>query len=162
MSRGSNVPGGVFSCDVTSDRLFSGLSSGALHDLERIQSVTEYPKGAKLFEEGEPAEGIFLLLSGSVKLSICSSRGQRLVLRVGRTGDILGLSATVSGKNHEVTAETTTPSRVVSIRRKDFLRYLREHTEACMQVVHFLSNDVHAAYDRVRALGTARLRSTKN
>jgi len=84
------------------------------------------------------------------------------VLRMARPGDILGLSATMSGKNHEVSGEAVVPSQLVFIKRKDFLRYLKEHTEACLQVVEFLSNDVHAAYDRVRALGMARVRPTHN
>lgn len=142
--------------------MFAGLSGEALRDLASIQSVGEYPKGTVLFEEGEPSAGIFLVCSGGVRLSICSNKGQTLVLRVARPGDVLGLSATVSGKAHEVSAQTTGPVQLFFIKRKDFLRYLKEHTEACMQVVHFLSNDVHAAYERVRVLGTARLRQSRN
>ncbi len=162
MIRGDHFPVDYFSCDVASQRLFAGLSSEAMRDLANIQSVADYPGGALLFEEGEPSQGIYLLCSGGVKLSICSSKGQSLVLRMARPGDIIGLSATVSGKPHEVKAETTSASQLFFIRRKEFLRYLKEHTDACLQVVQFLSNDVHAAYDRVRALGMLRLRQTRN
>jgi len=71
---------------------------------------------------------------------------------------VLGLSATMSGKTYEVTAEMLDASQVAFIRRKDLLRFLHEHREACLQVVHLLSQDLHQAYDRVRSIGLTRTR----
>jgi len=118
--------------------------------------------GATLFREGEPANGIYLLCNGGVKLSIGSTHGDTLLLRSAGPGEILGLSATLTGQGHEVTAETTCSSQLAFIPAKDFLRYLREHGEVCIRVVQCLSNDVHAAYNRVRVLGMARLRHNHN
>ena len=162
MSKSGEFPENVLACDVTSERLFAGLPAAALRDLAHIQTACSYPAGAVLFQEGEAAEGIFVLSKGAVRLSLCSSHGDRLTLRVARPGEILGLSASMANTAHEVTAETTMPSQLVFVRRRDFLHYLREHTDACLQVVEFLSNDVHAAYDRVRALGMARSRHSQN
>ena len=145
-----------------SDGLFSGLPTQAVRQLSAMHSPHDYPGGAVLFQEGEPADGIFLLCGGAVKVSVCSSRGDTLLLRSAGPGEILGLSATLIGQGHEVTAETTIPSRLVFIPRKEFLRYLQEHSDICMQVVQSLSNDVHAAYGRVRMLGLARMRHTHN
>jgi hypothetical protein len=47
---------------------------------------------------------------------------------------------------------------VAAVRRKDLLRFLHEHREACLQVVNLLSQDLHVAYDRVRSLGLGRSR----
>ncbi len=161
MTQGA-ISANFFSCDVVaSQRLFT-LVGEAARDFAAIQTVLEYPRGALLFSEGRHPSGIYLLNTGGARLSICSSRGERLMLRMARAGDVLGLSANVSGKCHEVTAELTAPSRVTFIRRKDFLKFLKDHPEACLQVVHMLSNDVHAAYDRVRAIGMARARHARN
>ena len=160
MMRADGFPGDVFRCDVASDRLFSGLTVKAQRDLAHIQTPADFPENTLLFREGDPSEGILLVASGAVRLSICSHKGQQLILRIAGPGEILGLSATVSGKTHEATAETTTRSQLFFIKRTDFLRYLKEHTDACLHVVEFLSNDVHQAYHRVRALGLARMRQT--
>ncbi len=162
MSRKYDLSATVLTNGPMSDGLFSGLPAHALRQLAGIHSAHNYPSGAVLFQEGEPAGGIFLLCSGAVKLSVGSSHGDSLLLRSAGPGEILGLSATLTGQGHEVTAETTSPSQLVFIKRKDFLRYLREHTNVCLQVVESLSNDVHAAYDRVRMLGLARIRHTHN
>jgi len=85
-----------------------------------------------------------------------------MLLRAAGPGEILGLSATLTGQDYEVTAQTTTLAELVFIRRRDFLRYLKEHSEVCLQVVECLSNDVQSAYDRVRTLGLARMRHIHN
>lgn len=158
--RADSFPQDVFRCDVASDRLFAGLPVDAQRDLAQIQASMQVGEGHILFREGEPSEGILLVASGEVRLSICAHKKQQLVLRLAGPGEILGLSATVSGKSHEATAETTAPTQLLFIKRKDLLRYLKEHTDVCMHVVEFLSNDVHQAYHRVRALGLARMRQT--
>jgi len=160
MSRDYDVT--VLAAAQASDRVFSGAPAHALRQLAGTHSAHEYPSGALLFQEGEAADGIFLLCRGTVKLSVGSSHGDSLLLRSAGPGEILGLSATLTGQDHEVTAETTAPSQLVFIKRKDFLRYLREHSEVCLRVVESLSNDVHAAYERVRMLGLARIRHSHN
>jgi len=160
MSRDHDVT--MLAAAQASDRVFAGLPAHALRQIVGIHNAHEYPSGALLFQEGEPADGIFLLCRGAVKLSVGSSHGDSLLLRSAGPGEILGLSATLTGQDHEVTAETTAPSQLIFIRRKDFLRYLREHSEVCLRVVESLSNDVHAAYERVRMLGLARIRHSHN
>jgi CRP/FNR family transcriptional regulator len=162
MSRKHDFPAAVLTNGPLCDGPFSGLPAHALRQLAGIHIAHDYPSGSVLFQEGEPADGIFLLCRGAVKLSVGSSHGDSLLLRSVGPGEILGLSATLTGQGHEVTAETTIPSQLVFIKRKDFLRYLREHTDICMQVVESLSNDVHAAYERVRTLGMARIRHAHN
>jgi CRP/FNR family transcriptional regulator len=162
MNRKQYITAATLTGGPVSDGLFTGLPPQALRQLSGMHSPDEYPSGAVLFQEGEPAEGIFLLCGGAVKLSVGSSHGDTLVLRSAGPGEILGLSSTLTGQGHEVTAETTTASRVIFIRRKEFLRYLHEHCDICMQVVQSLSNEVHAAYDRVRMLGLARIRHDHN
>jgi CRP/FNR family transcriptional regulator, cyclic AMP receptor protein len=162
MNRDHHLPVSVLGAGQASDRVFSGLPAHALRQLCDLHSIHDYPSGAVLFQEGEPAEGIFLVCSGAVKLSVGSSHGDSLLLRAVGPGEILGLSATLTGQGHEVTAQTTTAAELAFIRRKDFLRYLREHSDVCLRVVESLSNDVQAAYDRVRTLGLARMRHSRN
>jgi len=162
MNRDHHLPVSVLGVGQASDRVLAGLPAHALRQLCDHHSIRDYPSGAILFQEGEPAEGIFLVCTGTVKLSVGSSHGDSLLLRTAAAGEILGLSSAMTGQGYEVTAQTTTPAEVAFIRRRDFLRYLREHSDICLQVVESLSNDVQAAYDRVRTLGLARMRHSHN
>jgi CRP/FNR family transcriptional regulator len=147
-----------FECVPHPDRLFCDLPAEALEALDLIKVVTRYPQGAVLFREGTPARGIFILCEGRVKISVCSETGRDMILRIAGPGEVLGLSATLSSGPYEVTAESLDHAQVAVVKRKDLVCFLHDHREACLQVVHMLSQDLHVAYDRVRSIGLGRSR----
>lgn len=130
----------------------------ALQAFDQIKIVSTEPRGAVLFSEGRPSKGIYILCEGRAKLSICSETGKRLMLRIAGPGEVLGLGATMAGTPYEVSAELLDSSQVVYVKRKDLLKFLREHRAACMMVVNMLSQDLHGAYERVRSIGLSRSR----
>lgn len=148
-------------CVLRSDRLFCDLPPDALQAFDALKSMTLFERGTTIFQEGQPARGVFVICEGRVKLSVCSDSGRRLMLRIAGPGEVLGLSASLSGSPYEVTAETLDNARVALVKRKDLLRFLRDHREACLQVVHLLSHDLHTAYDRVRSVGLGRSRRSR-
>ena len=148
-------------CVQRSDRFFCDLSADALQAFDLIKSVSHYQRGTVLFRQDEIARGIFLLCQGRVKLSVISDSGKRLTLRIVGPGEVLGLSACLSGGPHEVTAEMMDDAQVAMVKRKELLLFLRQHREACLHVVHLLSQDLHIAYDRVRAVGLGRTRRVR-
>lgn len=143
------------------ERLFCDLPVDALRAFDALKSVTSCSRGTALFREGQVARGIFLLCDGRARLSVCSPSGKRMILRIAGPGEILGLSAALAGSPHELTAELLDNAQVATIKRKDLLRFLHEHREACLQVVNLLSQDLHVAYDRVRSLGLGRSRRSR-
>jgi CRP/FNR family transcriptional regulator, cyclic AMP receptor protein len=143
------------------DRTFCDLPPDALQAFDRIKELSQLPRGSTLFAEGRQSRGIFLLCQGRAKLSVCSEEGKRLMLRVAGPGEVLGLSAAMSGKPYEVTAELLENAQVAFVRRKDLLKFLKENQEACMQIVHLLSQDLHLAFDRVRTVGLMRTRRSR-
>jgi len=162
MSRNHEGPVSVLSSGSVSDRIFSSSPAHALRQIADGHIPHDYPGGALLFQEGAPSEGVFLLLRGAVKLSVGSSHGDNLLLRTASPGEVLGLSSALTGQAYELSAETTCPSQLVFIPRRDFLRFLRTHSDVCLRVVESLSNDVHTAYERVRMLGLSRIRHHHN
>ncbi len=147
-------------CAQRSDRIFCDLEPEALDEFDGIKSLQTYPRGTVLFREGQTARGIFLLCEGRVRLSVCSENGRRMTLRTATPGEVLGLSAVLSGGLHEVTAEVLDPIQAAEVGRKDLLHFLHQHCDVCLQVVNLLSEDLHEAYGRVRAVGLARIRHT--
>jgi len=147
-------------CARRSDRVFCDLEPDALQEFDGIKSFQTYPRGSVLFREGETAHSVFLVCQGRVRLTVCSESGRRMTLRIVPAGEVLGLSAALSGGRYEVTAEVMEAVETAEIPRKELLQFLREHREVCMQVVNQLSEDLHVAYDRVRAVGLTRMRHT--
>jgi CRP/FNR family transcriptional regulator len=152
------IQSSCLTCDFRPDRLFCDMSAESLKAFDEIKSLGSYPRSTILFAEGRPVRGIYLLCDGRAKLSICSDTGKRLTLRVAGPGEVLGLGATLSNSPYEITAELLDNSQVVFVRRKDLMKFLREHREVCMEVVRMLSQDLHGAYERVRSIGMIRTR----
>ncbi|HUZ47768.1 MAG TPA: Crp/Fnr family transcriptional regulator [Terriglobia bacterium] len=128
------------------------LSSPAFATLERIETREIYPNGHKFFAQGQPASGVYLLYAGGVQLSIADGDGAELILGLATPGNILGLSATVSGKCHEETAEATTDCQAGFITGKDFLHFLGCHPEAAFRIVQVLSDRVAMAFEQLSSI----------
>jgi CRP/FNR family transcriptional regulator len=140
-------------CKLRTDRIFCDLPDTALQAFENIKYATAYPQGAVLFVEGQIPRGIFVLCKGSVKLSINSPSGRTVIVKLAEPGEVLGLSATISGKPYEVTAETLDPCQVNFVKRDDFLRFLMNDVEACFKVAEQLSEKYHNACKEAGSLG---------
>jgi CRP/FNR family transcriptional regulator, cyclic AMP receptor protein len=131
---------------------FCGFSPRAARSLGQIRQ-TSYPAGAILFMEGEPASGVYIVCQGRVKLLTTNSEGRTLIFKIAKPGEILGLNAALSGTAHGITAETLQPSQLAYVSREDFLRFLRENSDACLQVAQHLGRDCHSAYGVIRSMG---------
>lgn len=148
-------------CKQHTERFFCDLPQEVLRAFGDIASANVYPEGAILFVEGQRPRGIYMLCSGRVKFSTCSSEGKSLIVHVAEPGEIIGLSATVSNMPYEVTAETLEPCQVNFVKKEQFLRFLREHGDACFRVAEHLSQNYHAAYVQIRALGLSQSAAEK-
>ena len=111
-------------CQRRGSQAFCKLPEPSLRALEALKYTTLYPRGALLFVEGQAPRGVYILCSGRVKLSATSSDARVIITRIARAGEVLGLSATLSGGPYEVTAETLEPSQVNFVRAADFKRFL--------------------------------------
>jgi CRP/FNR family transcriptional regulator, cyclic AMP receptor protein len=157
----SAMPQSCLDCALRPERLVCDLPASTLTAFNAVKSNIVCPRNTVLFREGQPARGVFVLCEGRAKLTVCSESGKRLSLRIAGPGEVLGLSAALSGSDHEITAELLDNAQVAMVKRKDLLSFLREHREACLHVVTLLSQDLHIAYDRVRSVGLGRSRKPR-
>jgi CRP/FNR family cyclic AMP-dependent transcriptional regulator len=141
------------SCKLKATGFLCHLTEAATKEFQSIKSSITYPAGVRLFLENEPARGIFLLCSGGVKLSVSSKGGKTLITQLARPGEILGLSATMSGTPNEVSAETLYPSQLSFIRREDFISFVNRFPEAYQSVIRQLNSQYAHACEQLRTVG---------
>ncbi|MGA7560531.1 MAG: cyclic nucleotide-binding domain-containing protein [Terriglobales bacterium] len=128
------------------------VSSELLQALHGIKSVRRFATGATLFQEGAVATGVYLVESGEVRILLPDGQNQKQVLEVVGPGTILGLSESMSGERHRITAEADCQTTAAFVPRELFVEFLREHGDFCMQVVRLLSEDLHALYYKFRSI----------
>jgi CRP/FNR family transcriptional regulator, cyclic AMP receptor protein len=148
-------------CKMRSESFFCSLPPQSLEAFERIKFPSALPKSSVLFVEGQVPRGIYLLCRGRVKLSVNSSDGKTMILKIAEPGEVLGMHAVVSNLPYELTAETVQPCQVVFIKRDDFQKFLEEHGSACLQAAQHLSESCHNAYDMIRSIGLSHSASEK-
>jgi CRP/FNR family transcriptional regulator, cyclic AMP receptor protein len=135
---------------VSSQPLPAKLSPDLWEALHGIKSVRVYPKGAKLFQQGTEVSGVYVVESGLVRVLLPTAQSRLQLLEVAGPGTILGLSESMSGERHRVTAEAGDYTSVAFIPRNSFVDFLRDHGDFCMQVVRLLSEDLHGLYHKFR------------
>lgn len=150
---GLELNDGCKTCKLKTAGFFCQLSPAAVKDFDAIKSTSTYPKGAFLFMERQDARGVYILCEGDVKLSISSSEGKTLIMRVAKSGEILGLMAGMSGGPYEVTAETIRPCQVAFVRREDFQRFVAKYPEASQGVARQMTMQYQAACEQLHTVG---------
>ena len=124
-----------------------------MQNLEALKITNLYPRGSLLFAEGQASQGVYILCYGRVKLSTCSRDGKVIILQIATAGEVLGLSAVVSGADYEATAEVIEPCQIGFVRKSDFLRLLQQNQDACLNAVKQLSQNYQTAHVQICSLG---------
>jgi CRP/FNR family transcriptional regulator len=132
---------------------FRSLSVAALADFEMLLVPVSHPANKVLFTETQASEGILVVMEGEVKLSINSTDGRRLSLRIAKAGEVLGLSSTLSGNPYEMTADTLYPAKIAHVSRQAFLHFLARHPEVYAIVTHEISGSFNLACEQLRMVG---------
>jgi CRP/FNR family transcriptional regulator, cyclic AMP receptor protein len=132
---------------------FKALPAEALADLERLLAPSTYPTGMVLFCETQPASGIYVVLEGEVKLSINSPDGRRLSFRIAKAGEVLGLSAALSGGAYEMTADTLYPAKIAHLSQQVFLQFLSRHPAVYQSVAREMVRTYNTACEQLRMVG---------
>jgi len=81
-----------------------------------------------------------------------TGQNEKQLLEVVGPGTMIGLSENVAGVTYRITAEAGVETTAVFIPRAEFLKFLREHCEFCLQVVRLVSEDLHGLYEKFRSI----------
>lgn len=134
---------------------FRQISSDLAQLIASVSSTASYRRKTKLFLEGEKPRGIFILRTGSAKLTTCSTIGKTIVIRLAEPGDVLGLNAVVSNRPFGATAEMMTTGQVDFIAQDSLLRLMKINDDFAFAVAEQLSASYYSLHDALRSFGLA-------
>lgn len=107
--------------------VFRNLDREALCLLAEQSTTRSYRKGQLIFHEGEPAECLFVVSEGLVKLTRVSALGHQLLLAIRRPLEIFGEVGLFEGNLRPASAEAVRPTTVLAVTRRAFLDVLKNH-----------------------------------
>ena len=111
------------------------------------------PANKYIFEEGQPADYICILLSGRVKLSRIDPGGRENIVMILSEKDTIWESLFLYGGVFPYSAITMTDTRIGKIYRDQFIHIL-DNQEASLQIITLLSRKLHDANQRNIILAT--------
>jgi CRP-like cAMP-binding protein len=124
--------------------------------LERLGHRQEFASGKILFREHDPADGFYVLREGRVELRITGHLGAAFRLRTCAPGDVIGLSAAVSGRGRESTALAITPVATLFVPANLLLAAMRQSPELSLYIGGLLAGEVRSTQQvslRLRHVG---------
>ena len=101
------------------------------------------------------------MCAGRAKLFTTSREGKVLILKIAQPGEVLGLSAVISGTPYELSAETSGPCQVNFVDRESMMNLVRKNGELGLHAAEALSRDFQSAYRDIHDLVLARSSSGK-
>ncbi|MFH0821013.1 MAG: cyclic nucleotide-binding domain-containing protein [Candidatus Peregrinibacteria bacterium] len=110
---------------------FRELSESDLQAIVAKVIMEYYPANHVLFNEGDPAEKMYLIKRGSVEVI----RGKRVVAELG-TGEFFGEMALVSDDTRNATVRTTSETELLVLQKQDF-RHLLETNAGIASMVSY-------------------------
>jgi CRP/FNR family transcriptional regulator, cyclic AMP receptor protein len=102
-------------------RLFAELREDTLRALADRSVERSYPRHGRLFYQGDPGSGLYVLASGLVKVVVTSEDGEEMVLVTLGSGDAFGELSIVDGGPRSASAEALEPTVALVITREVLL-----------------------------------------
>jgi CRP-like cAMP-binding protein len=136
--------------------LFREFTETGLKIFAAIAVEKAIPAGTPLFAENMVGESLFIVKSGTVKLTQKTADGERELGVVG-PGEHLGELALLAKSVRLVSAVAQTPCEVLELSQRDFVRLQPQKPQACLKLAIAIAQDLaHRAAetrDAMRELG---------
>lgn len=131
---------------------FAGLPPKALEAVNRRFVEMGYQPGDTIYAAGQPAERLYVVAEGRIKLLQHAAGGRDVLLDILASGEFFGNLATLGVAEYGDTAIALTPACVLSIRSEDFRQVLDEHPELALKTLAVMAERLEAANRRVLLL----------
>ena len=124
-----------------------------LAGITRGKTVIEYGASRNVFRQGQPADSLFYLRQGKVKLSVTSSGGKEAIVAILDSGEFFGEGCLAGQQLRMATATTVTDCTLFRIERPLMARLLHERQEISeLFVAHLLLRNIRYEADLVDQL----------
>lgn len=132
--------------------ILKSLPQDLAQELLENASNRAYVRGETVFLQGEPAEQVFIVLEGWVKLFRITPSGTEAVVGVFTQGHSFAEAAVFSGVPYPVAAEAVTDCQLLAIPARTILARMRARPELCLSVLASSFKHLHGLVSQIEQL----------
>jgi CRP/FNR family cyclic AMP-dependent transcriptional regulator len=118
----SILPAGDLVALIRKIRLFSDLRDDDVTALAPSFTIRDVPKGGEIFDQDEPAQEIFLIIEGRVRIYRKAEDGREITLSFLQEGSFFGEISIFTGEPRSAAAAAAESTRLLVLTRADFVR----------------------------------------
>jgi len=132
--------------------LFSELSEKDLREIIKLAVRQVYKKDNMILIEEEIGSTMFIILEGRVKISRISEEGREVILSILSEGDFFGEMSILDGQNRSANVVTLDDSKIMIIRREDFLQMLHDYPQIAINLLKELAHRLRRSDSQIKSL----------
>ena len=122
-----------------------------LADSELIRALSEHATPIVcdtdriLFQQDDPAAGLYILHEGEATISMTSQQGQTVLSVAAKDGSLLGLPGLISNQPYSLTAVARAGARVSFLGRSEFTTLMESNPPLAFKILQVLAAEVRSA-----------------
>ncbi len=117
------------------------------------RTVAIYRTNQIVFSQGEPADAVFYIQQGQVKLTVLSERGKEAVVAIFGTGDFCGEGCLAGQRLRIATAKAIEESKIMRLEKAAMISLLHNEPEFSERFMsHLLARNIRVEADLVDQL----------
>lgn len=120
--------------------ILSSLSREELDSLYSLMNTEGYLKGQTLFNEGDTGEIMYIILSGSVSISVNLPDGKALEIAEITEGNFFGEMSIFDSAARSATCSPKCNTKVLSLKAGDFYEFIKNKPEAGINIMRRMLN----------------------
>jgi CRP/FNR family transcriptional regulator, cyclic AMP receptor protein len=126
--------------------IFEDLNETMLNVLTPLFEVFSCQPGTVIFQQGDRAEYLYLVIDGKVDMSFKPYDGNPITISHVEKGGLFGWSAVVGSNTYTSTAIAIEGLEAYRIEGSDLLKFCREHPEAGKDILERLADGVSSRW----------------
>lgn len=127
---------------------FSPLADEQVRNLACIGKTRSVEGGQVVFSEGDPADGLYVVLSGRVRICGRDDEGHEIELSTLGRGDFFGELAILDGKPRSATVSAVEPCRFFTLGRHEFFGFLSQSAHLMSELLAGLSHRIRVTNEK--------------
>jgi CRP/FNR family transcriptional regulator, cyclic AMP receptor protein len=130
-------------------KMFCGIEPSQVETLVSMAHLRRIASDTTLFAKGDPGTDLFVVASGTVKITVPSIDGREAIFTLLHRGAIFGEIALLDGRPRTADAVAITDCDLMVITRRDFLRFVHGEPNVATKLIALLCERLRAADARI-------------